>query len=210
MAQTKNNLYADIKSTVDTLDFTSISPERSVILQPLIDFIQSKVTAEQDIRLNFICTHNSRRSHLSQIWAQTAAAYYNIKNVFSYSGGTEATALFPMVAQTLTNTGFQIKTLSEGNNPVYSVKYNENDHPLICFSKTYDDAFNPQSEFAAILTCSSADSGCPFISGTEKRIPITFEDPKAFDNTPQQAEKYQERSIQIATEIFYVFSQIKK
>jgi arsenate reductase len=210
MTQTKNTLFAPIQSTIDTLDFKSISAERSVILQPLIDFIQSKVTAKQDIRLNFICTHNSRRSHLSQIWAQTAAAYYNIKSVFSYSGGTEATALFPMVAQTLINTGFQIKTLSEGNNPVYSVKYNKNDHPLICFSKTYDDAFNPQSEFAAILTCSSADNGCPFIAGAEKRIPITFEDPKAFDNTPQQTEKYQERSIQIATELFYVFSQIKK
>lgn len=210
MTQTKNTIFAPIKSTIDTLDFASISAERKTILQPLIDFIQSKVTANQDIRLNFICTHNSRRSHLSQIWAQTAAAYYNIKNVFSYSGGTEATALFPMVAQTLTNTGFQIKTLSEGNNPVYSVKYIENDHPVICFSKTYDDAFNPQSEFAAILTCSSADNGCPFIAGAEKRIPITFEDPKAFDNTPQQAEKYQERSIQIATELFYVFSQVKK
>jgi arsenate reductase len=210
MTQTKNTIFADINNTIDTLDFASISVERKTILQPLIDFIQSKVTANQYIRLNFICTHNSRRSHLSQIWAQTAAAYYNIKNVFSYSGGTEATALFPMVAQTLTNTGFQIKTLSEGNNPVYSVKYIENDHPVICFSKTYDDAFNPQSEFAAILTCTSADNGCPFIAGAEKRIPITFEDPKAFDNTPQQAEKYQERSIQIATELFYVFSQIKK
>lgn len=209
MTQTQNTLFAFIKNTVDTLNFESISSERKTVLHPLIDFIQSKVNANQDIRLNFICTHNSRRSHLSQIWAQTAAAHYGIKNVFSYSGGTEATALFPMVAQTLTKTGFQIQTLSEGNNPVYSVKYNENDAALICFSKTYDDAFNPQSEFAAILTCSSADNGCPFISGAEKRIPITFEDPKAFDNTPLQAEKYQERSIQIATELFYVFSQIK-
>jgi arsenate reductase len=210
MTQTKNTIFTPIKNVIDTLDFTTISAERKTILQSLIDFIQSKVTENQDIRLNFICTHNSRRSHLSQIWAQTAAAHYNIKNVFSYSGGTEATALFPMVAQTLTNTGFQIKTLSEDNNPVYSVKYSENDHPLICFSKTYDDAFNPQSEFAAILTCSQADGGCPFIAGAEKRIPITFEDPKAFDSTPQQAKKYQERSIQIATELFYVFSQIKK
>jgi arsenate reductase len=210
MTQTKNTLFAPIKSTIDTFDFESISAERKTILQPLIDFIQSKVTANQDIRLNFICTHNSRRSHLSQIWAQTAAAHYDIKNVFSYSGGTEATALFPMVAQTLTNTGFQIKALSEETNPVYSVKYNENDPPLICFSKTYDDTFNPQSEFAAILTCSQADGGCPFIAGAEKRIPITFEDPKTFDNTPQQAYNYQERSIQIATELFYVFSQVKK
>lgn len=210
MNETKNNLFSSIKNTIDTFNFESISTERKAILQPLIDFIQHKVAEKQDIRLNFICTHNSRRSHLSQIWAQTAAAHYNIKNVFSYSGGTEATALFPMVAQTLTKTGFLIQILSEGSNPVYSVKYNENDHPLICFSKTYDAPFNPQSEFAAILTCSSADNGCPFIAGAEKRIPITFEDPKAFDNTPLQAEKYQERSIQIATELFYVFSQIKK
>ena len=178
-------------------------------MQPLIDFIQTKVTNQQEIRLNFICTHNSRRSHLAQIWAQTAAAYFNIKNVFCYSGGTEATALFPMVAKTLEQSGFEIKTISEGNNPIYIIKYSENEHSIIGFSKTYDDDFNPQSEFAAVLTCSQADEGCPFIAGAEKRIPLPFEDPKAFDNTPQQEEKYKERSLQIATELFYVFSQIK-
>jgi arsenate reductase len=103
-----------------------------------------------------------------------------------------------------------MQVLSEGTNPVYSIKYGANAHPIIGFSKTYDDNFNPKSAFAAILTCSNADNGCPFIAGAEKRIPITFEDPKAFDNTPQQEEKYRERSMQIATELFYVFSQIKK
>jgi arsenate reductase len=97
----------------------------------------------------------------------------------------------------------------EGKNPVYSIKYAENEPPIIGFSKKLDDNFNPKSEFAAVMTCSQADGGCPFIAGTEKRIPITFEDPKAFDNSPMQAEKYQERSLQIATELFYVFSQIK-
>ena len=137
------------------------------------------------------------------------AYHCNIQNVFCYSGGTEATALFPMAAETLRNAGFEISTLSEGKNPVYAIKYAENQHPIIGFSKKFDDAFNPTSEFAAILTCSQADEGCPFIEGAEKRFPITFEDPKAFDNTPQQAEKYKERSLQIATELFYVFSQIK-
>jgi arsenate reductase len=118
--------------------------------------------------------------------------------------------MFPMAVQTLAKQGFAIKTIAEGANPVYAIKYAENQHPIIGFSKTFDDQFNPQSEFAAIMTCSSADVGCPFIAGAEKRIPITFEDPKAFDNTPQQAEKYEERSLQIATELFYVFSQIKK
>jgi arsenate reductase len=115
-----------------------------------------------------------------------------------------------MVAKTLAKQGFQIKNISDGSNPVYAIKYAVNKHPIIGFSKTYDDDFNPHSEFVAILTCSQADGGCPFIAGAEKRIPITFEDPKAFDNTPQQAEKYEERSLQIATEMFYVFSQIKK
>lgn len=210
MTATQTELFSKIEKVIQNFNFENITEDRKLVLQPLVDFIQNKVNSNQEIRLNLICTHNSRRSHLSQVWAQTAAAYYAVTNVFCYSGGTEATSLFPMAAQTLTNQGFQITTLSEGTNPVYSIKFSENAHPVIGFSKTYDDSFNPQSQFAAILTCSSADQGCPFIAGAEKRIPITFEDPKAFDNTPQQAEKYEERSIQIGTELFYVFSQIKK
>ena len=209
MEQTKTILFPEIEKVIGTLDFETITAARKIVLQPLIDFIQDKVMNKQEIRLNLICTHNSRRSHLSQIWAQTAAAHFNIKNVFCYSGGTEATALFPMAAKTLEQSGFKIKTIAAGTNPIYAIKYAENEHPIIGFSKTYDENFNPQSEFVAIITCSQADSGCPFIPGAEKRIPITFEDPKAFDNTPQQAEKYMECSLQIATEMFYVFSQIK-
>jgi arsenate reductase len=205
----KTILFQEIESVVATLDFESISEDRKSILQPLIDFIQNKFSAQQEIRLNLICTHNSRRSHLSQVWAQTAAAYFGISNVNCYSGGTEATALFPMVAETLKNSGFKVQIIATGDNPVYAIKYAENEPPVIGFSKTYDDDFNPKSKFAAIMTCSQADGGCPFIPGAEKRIPITFEDPKAFDNTPQQAEKYKERSMQIATEMFYIFSQIK-
>jgi arsenate reductase len=210
MTLTKTNVFPEIATVINTFNFESITVERKIILQPLVDYIQSKATNQQEIRLNLICTHNSRRSHLSQVWAQTAAAYYVIKNVFCYSGGTEATAMFPMVSKTLAKQGFEIKTIAEGSNPIYAIKYAANEHPIIGFSKTYDNSFNPQDEFAAIMTCSQADGGCPFIAGAEKRIPITFEDPKAFDNTPQQAEKYEERTLQIATEMFYVFSQIKK
>jgi arsenate reductase len=210
MKAINSNLFSEIENLVAELDFDNISPERKTVLQPLIDYIQKKTNEQEVVRLNLICTHNSRRSHLSQVWAQTAAAHYEIKNVFCYSGGTEATAMFPMVAKTLEKQGFEIKTIAEGSNPIYTIKYADNEHPIIGFSKTYDDDFNPQNEFVAIMTCSQADGGCPFIPGAEKRIPITFEDPKAFDNTPQQEEKYEERSLQIATEMFYVFSQIKK
>ena len=208
MTTTQSTLFPQIVNIIKELNPQTITEERKSVLQPLTDFIQSKVSENKEIRINFICTHNSRRSHLSQAWAQTMANYFNIKNVFCYSGGTETTALFPMVTETLQNSGFQIKPISKNENPIYSIKYADNEHPIIGFSKKLDDDFNPKSEFAAIMTCSQADGGCPFIAGAEKRIPLTFEDPKAFDNTPQQAEKYKERSLQIATELFYVFSQI--
>lgn len=205
----KPKLFSKIENTIRSLDFENISLERKTTLQPIVDFIQNKTANDQQIRLNFICTHNSRRSHLSQIWAQTAAYYYNIKNVTCYSGGTESTALFPEVATTLMQIGFQIKTICEGNNPIYAINYSENELPIIGFSKTYDDDFNPKSEFAAVLTCTQADGGCPFIAGAEKRIIVTYQDPKVFDYTPQQQDQYNERSLQIALEMCYVFSQIK-
>jgi len=204
----QSTVFPEIEKTIKNLDPKTISEERKVILKPLTDFIQSKASKGLEIRINFICTHNSRRSHLSQVWAQTMAIYFNVNNVFCYSGGTEATALFPIVGETLQNSGFLVQAISGGKNPVYSIKYTENEHPIIGFSKKLDDVFNPKSGFAAIMTCDSANEACPFVPGAEIRIPITFEDPKAFDNTPQQAEKYKERSLQIATELLYVFSQI--
>jgi len=203
-------MYQTIKKVISELDINTISDARKEVLQPLINFVQEKVDTDKEVNINFICTHNSRRSHLTQIWAQTVATYYNIKNVKTYSGGTEATAMFPKVAETLRNTGFNIQEISEGTNPVYAIKFDDNSHPIIGFSKKYDNEFNPVSEFAAIMTCSNADVGCPFIAGAEKRIPITYEDPKLFDKTAQQAAKYQERSLHIATEMLYVFSKINK
>ncbi len=208
MITTESTLFTEIEKLIKGLNPQTISDERKEVLRPLTDYLQSKVSNNQETRIKFICTHNSRRSHLAQVWAQTMANYFNIDKVFCYSGGTEATALFPMVAETLQKSGFEIKTISDGNNPIYSIKYADNEQPIIGFSKKLDDDFNPKSQFVAIMTCSQADGGCPFIAGAEKRIPITFEDPKAFDNTPQQAEKYNERSLQIATELFYVFSQL--
>lgn len=203
-------MYSSLKNTIEKLQYKSISEERKITLQPLIDFIQRKTNDGKDIKLNFICTHNSRRSHLSQIWAQAGVIYFHIQNVNCYSGGTEETALFPKVAETLMNQGFNIFKISNESNPIYSIKIDDNTLPFIGFSKKYDNPFNPVSDFAAILTCSQADEGCPFIPGAEKRIPITFEDPKISDNTPEQSKVYAERSLQIASEMFYVFSKIKK
>jgi arsenate reductase len=202
-------MYSKLKTTIHSIAEAKVSQERQAILQSSIDYIQTNVSDGTSIRLNFICTHNSRRSHLSQIWAQTMAFHFGIKNVFCYSGGTEATAMFPKVGETLGNQGFEIQKLSQESNPVYAVKFDENEPAIICFSKKFDDAFNPTSEFGAIMTCSSADEGCPFIAGAEVRLPIRYDDPKAFDGTDLMNAKYAERSLEIAAEMYYVFSSIK-
>ena len=199
-----------IREIISQLSTERISEERKIILQPLIEFISSKISKNEEVRLNFICTHNSRRSHLSQIWAQTMANYYQIENVFCYSGGTEATAMFPKVVETLRNQGFEILKLSETDNPVYAAKFAENEHAVICFSKKYNDDFNPKSAFAAILTCDSADENCPIVYGAEARIPVKYEDPKKSDGTPEMNETYFNRSLEIATEMKFIFENIRK
>lgn len=209
MADNSNIFFPEIREVIDRLDFSTISKERELVLRPLILVIQEKVKAKQAIRINFICTHNSRRSHLSQVWAQTFATYFNIPGVFCYSGGTEATAVYPMVVETLEQEGFAVEKLSGLENPVYSIKYGANEMPVIGFSKSFDHPFNPKSDYIAVMTCSQADEGCPIIPGASKRVAVTYEDPKEFDATPLQAQKYRERSLQIATELFYIFSQIK-
>jgi arsenate reductase len=202
-------MFEAIIKNIQPFSVECIATARKELLQPLISYIQSKKDNTETIRLNFICTHNSRRSHLSQIWAQTMAFHFGIKQVFCYSGGTEATAMFPKVAETLINQGFQIQKLSDAANPVYAVKYAQNEHPIICWSKTYSNDLNPKSAFAAILTCNNADEGCPLVIGAAARFPIKYDDPKVFDNTALQTEKYSERSLEIAQEMWWVFSQVK-
>ncbi|MGM0580043.1 MAG: protein-tyrosine-phosphatase [Bacteroidota bacterium] len=203
-------MFQKLTDYIQKLDLESISSPRKEILNPFIEYLQEKINSGGNVSLNFICTHNSRRSHLSQIWAQALAAHFQLNQITCYSGGTAATAVYPMIVQVLEEAGIESVQLSKEDNPIFAIKYSSDSHPIIAFSKTYDHAFNPSTGFAALMTCSDADENCPFISGTEKRIALNYEDPKAFDDSPLQKSKYEERSRQIATELFYVFSKIKK
>jgi arsenate reductase (thioredoxin) len=199
-----------IERTIDKLisEFGQISDERKSAIVPLKMFIVDNKDAGKKILLNFICTHNSRRSHISQIWAQTAAHYYGITNVETFSGGTEATAFNPRAVTAMKQAGFDITAVKDGENPVYKVKFSTDAPALTVFSKKYDDDFNAKTGFAAVMTCSHADDNCPFIPGA-KRIALTYNDPKDFDGTPQEAAKYTERVHEMGREILYAFSQVK-
>lgn len=210
--QTQISFYHPLERTIRELKkmFDQIPAERKKILKELTDFVQAKSSRGEKIDLIFICTHNSRRSHISQVWGQTAAAYYGIANVFSFSGGTEATAFNPRAVKAMQDAGFKITTTTPGANPLYAVRFSDEAKEVVAFSKKYDAASNPQQAFAAVMTCSHADENCPVVFGMEKRISLPYNDPKDFDDTPQEAEKYAERVREIGAEILYAFSQVKK
>lgn len=197
------NYVANFLAEEDT-----ISIERKAELKTIAQHIEKLAKANSPVNLTFICTHNSRRSHLSQIWAQTAALYFGIPNVQCFSGGTEATAFNHRSVKALRTAGFKIDQLDESKNPKYKVYFDAENNYLEGFSKKFSDESNPQSDFTAVMTCSHADQACPLVPGATARFAIPYLDPKVADNTPNEENKYNERCKQIATEMFYLFSKV--
>tara|TARA_B100001113_G_scaffold111725_1_gene90699 strand:+ start:4451 stop:5056 length:606 start_codon:yes stop_codon:yes gene_type:complete len=196
-------MFSSISSLITRVDNSTISDQRKELLKPLKEYLSSKIKQKSVVNLNFICTHNSRRSQLSEVWAKIIGDFYGL-NINTFSGGIEITACNERTINSLSRLGFKIKNLG-GENPHYEIKYADNKTPITLFSKLYDDPANPKTGFAAVMSCSHADENCPFIPGAEKRISLPYEDPKAYDNTADEAKIYDERSIQIATEMEYVF-----
>jgi protein-tyrosine phosphatase/arsenate reductase len=189
-------------------DFNLIPKGRKRKLEEITDFVRRQIISSRPANLTFICTHNSRRSHMGQIWAQAATHFYNIKDVHCFSGGTEATAFNPRAVHAMREAGFTITKSSEDKNPLYLVDYATGVFPIKAFSKTYNDPFNPQIDYCAVMTCSDADEACPVVFGASTRVSIPYEDPKIADDTAEETAKYNERCRQIATEMVYLFSRV--
>jgi len=203
-------LFPVLQSTVEIALATQdrIPEQRRTKLAEIARFIEEETSRDEVARLTFICTHNSRRSHMSQIWAQTAAHYLGVPRVETFSGGTEATAFNPRAAAALERAGFQIESSGDGDNPVYLVKRHVEATPIEAFSKVYDQPPNPRREFGAVMTCSTADLDCPVVHGAVARFAIPYDDPKAFDGTDREAAIYDERCRQIAGEMLFLFAQV--
>jgi protein-tyrosine-phosphatase len=190
-----------------TTEFDLIPAERKEHLNQIALYVHSRLKSNHPARLTFICTHNSRRSHLAQIWAKTAATHFGLPNVETFSGGTEATAFNRRAIDAVRRAGFDISSPADtSSNPHYQVRFADTAPPLECFSKVYNEAPNPKTDFCAVMTCSQADKSCPIVAGASLRIAIPYDDPKAFDDTPDETSKYDERSQQIAREMLYLFS----
>ncbi len=203
-----DDLAAQCEKLVSEYDL--IPKERKEKLRSISKYIATKNAKGHVSNLVVICTHNSRRSHMGQLWLAAAADYYKVKNVQSFSGGTEETQFNSSAVEALYQVGFDIATKDKEFNPIYEVTWSRNMTPHFAFSKQYHKAPNPQKDFAAIMVCTEADAGCPVVSGCDFRIALPFDDPKAFDGTKQEKGKYLERAKQIGREMLYVLSQVKK
>lgn len=181
---------------------------RKKVLDELVAYCQGKLQSGVKPDLLFICTHNSRRSHFSQIWTEVAAYYYGFE-IDTYSGGTAVTAFNERAVAALSRAGLEMLNPG-GENPRYLVQYSEQVSPITAFSKLYNDPYNPSKDFCAVMTCSSADADCPVVLGAESRIALLYVDPKESDGTTAEIATYDERCFQIATEMFYVWREVKQ
>jgi arsenate reductase (thioredoxin) len=187
--------------------FDSIPSNRKTVLAKVAHYIRGRLLKSDSAKLTFICTHNSRRSHLSQIWAQVAAEYYGLVGVETFSGGTEATAFNPRAIAAMQRCGLKIVAEdSTATNPRYRVYSSDSSTPQLCFSKAYGDPPNPSKGYCAVMTCSQADEACPLAMGCDLRIPIRYEDPQVADDSEFEARRYDERSAQICSEMLYMMS----
>tara|TARA_B110000091_G_scaffold104434_1_gene113488 strand:+ start:588 stop:1220 length:633 start_codon:yes stop_codon:yes gene_type:complete len=201
-------------STTSTKNFfenagntVSISKERAQLLDTIAENIAKEYQKEGTVNLNFICTHNSRRSQFGQVWSFFAAEYFNL-NIHAFSGGTEVTAFFKNTVKTLESEGFNFDLIDFSHqNPKYSISFEGTDKAIFGFSKLFDDPQN-LNPFIAITTCNNADENCPFIPTATHRFHLPFVDPKFSDDTETQYEAYEKTSQQIAGELFYVFTKV--
>lgn len=191
-------------------EYNQIESERKNQLQSIAQELKSDLAHSNALKLVFICTHNSRRSHLAHIWAHTAAHYLGLPGIQTFSGGTEATAFYKSAVKAIENVGFHVTSQGTSLNPTYELRWSRDAEPLKVFSKEYTDKVNPQEDFVAVMVCSSADKGCPIVSGASKRYAIPYVDPKVSDGTPDEAETYADRNREVAREMIFLFGLLKQ
>lgn len=207
-------MYHPIKRFLETryTEFDQINPERVVLLEKSAAQIANAFRNRSPLKIPmiFVCTHNSRRSHLAAIWTRVMAEDLGLEYIEAYSGGTEVTEFNVRAVDTLERAGFDVETGRDGDNPVYLIRYKEEGEPLEAYSKKFADPANPSKNFVAVMVCSDAAEACPFVPGATVRISITYDDPKSSDGTNREQETYDERSAQIAREMGYLLHKLRE
>ena len=197
-----------LKSIKDNLDKDPTDRHQEYI-QLLSKWIFTETKKGKKVHLNFICTHNSRRSQFAQVWCHVVQKWLGIDVAESYSGGTEVTACNERTIKALKRAGLSSESTGS-DNPHYIINDTELDLNLSLWSKVFDDPANSSERFAAVMTCDHADQNCPYIPGAAIRIPLTYTDPKYADGTEEEDLAYDRTCAIIATDMIRLFSLVKE
>ncbi len=184
-----------------------IEPDRLAILDGLAGLIAESATRRTD--LLFVCTHNSRRSHVTMVWAAVAAHIYGFDQVETYSGGTAVTAFNMRAINALRRVGFEVEA-PETPNPHVRVDFGPGLSANPCYSKLYDDPANPQADYVAIMTCAEADAECPYLPAARERVALRYRDPNYADDTAEEVAAYDHLVSTAGRELLYCFAEAKK
>ncbi|MCA2979836.1 MAG: protein-tyrosine-phosphatase [Myxococcaceae bacterium] len=177
-------------------------------LSALVEALRRERSRGGSLDVVFVCTHNSRRSHMAQLLGAVAARRANVA-ARTFSAGTEATAFNPRAVAALVRAGFDIPP-ADGPNPRYQVRWSPTAPPLEAFSKALGDPSLPSAGFVAVMTCTQADAACPLVKGAVARVAVPYEDPKVADGTPAEAGRYDERVEQLGRDLAWVFREVAR
>ena len=199
-----------LKIFIESLDATqkAIPQDRRELLEDAATKIRSTQTDRGSVELVFVCTHNSRRSQLAQIWAAIAAEQIGLTSVRSFSCGTEATACNARTIAVLNRAGLGFNKTGDDSNPVYQLVDDKRSQKVELFSKVFDHPSLPKDGFIALMCCDHADKNCPVVQGASQRISLWYVDPKVSDDRPDEAIVYDERCRQIAAEMFLMMQYV--
>lgn len=182
-----------------------IADWRIEALNNLASIVKSSLDELGYAKLVFICTHNSRRSQLAELWFSLAATYFDITSIETYSGGTEATEFNRRMVDAVRRADFDLKSDHAEVNPRYEAFFTpDGESSGTYFSKVYDHPENPNRDFIAVMVCSDADENCPVVSGARHRFSLPYLDPKAYDDTPEERLQYDKKVREIGREMLYL------
>lgn len=183
-----------------------IDPLRRARLDELAGFLLAN--RDRPASLVFVCTHNSRRSQMSQAIASALAVASGMGQLQPGSAGTERTRCHPNALAALRRAGFGVgEPTGDADNPRHPLQLGNGIAGPWLYSKRLDEALDGPAPRAAVMTCSSADAGCPVVPGVELRLSLPYDDPKAADESAGADAAYDHCAGMIAAELGVAFPQ---
>ena len=137
-------------------------------------------------RILFLCTGNSARSQMAEAFMRK----YGGDKFDAFSAGLEPTDISPMTILVMNEVGISMQGY---------------------FSKSLTSFLGKQHFSYLITVCDNAEKKCPIFPGMGTRLHWPFEDPAAFQGTPEgKIEKFRNIRNDIETKVKVWFSEYNK